>query len=76
MLIPKTAANLQRALRNPNAVVLRKERGQTEVQSPVQYRSAKGGKAVLMQQQQFSIYLSKQLFYLRLINCSSDQYIL
>lgn len=28
MLIPKTAANLQRALRNPNAVVLRKERGQ------------------------------------------------
>lgn len=28
MLIPKTAANLQRALRKPNAVVLRKDRGQ------------------------------------------------
>ncbi len=28
MLMPKTAANLQRALRKPNAVVLRKERGQ------------------------------------------------
>lgn len=27
MLIPNTAANLQRALRKPNAVVLRRERG-------------------------------------------------
>ena len=28
ILMPNTAANLQRALRKPNAVVLRKERGQ------------------------------------------------
>lgn len=36
MLIPKTAANLQSALRNPNAVVLRKERGQ--IKSKVRIR--------------------------------------
>lgn len=35
MLMPKTAANLQRALRKPNAVVLRKERGQIKRTSGV-----------------------------------------
>lgn len=33
MLIPKTAANLQRALRKPNAVVLRRERERTGEES-------------------------------------------
>lgn len=33
MLIPKTAANLQRALRKPNAVVLRRERERTDEES-------------------------------------------
>ena len=34
MLMPSTAANLQRALRKPNAVVLRKEDETHEVSSP------------------------------------------
>lgn len=50
MLIPKTAANLQSALRNPNAVVLRKERGQ--IKSKVRIRVNQRGTADEKKQQQ------------------------
>lgn len=65
MLIPKTAANLQSALRNPNAVVLRKE-GADKEQSEDQSQSKRKSRREKQQQKwSFTLFLKTALLIRR-----------
>lgn len=65
MLIPKTAASLQRALRKPNAVVLRREEDETGREEEIQSQSQSAEEETIKKQLKKQCVSLNSLIFLR-----------